>query len=77
MVSYPISAPWLLTGGQGRESLHGRGSVAFVLGAGGPLLASFYFDVAGDYNGAFLAVAALSFVSAVLMLLVRRPSRSW
>jgi hypothetical protein len=47
-----------------------------VLGAGGPLLASVYFDVAGDYTGAFLAVAALSFVSATLMLLVRRPARA-
>jgi MFS family permease len=49
---------------------------SIVLGAGGPLLASYYFDVAGDYTGAFLAVAALSFVSATLMLLVRRPARA-
>jgi MFS transporter, OFA family, oxalate/formate antiporter len=48
---------------------------SLALSAGGPLLASIYFDVFGDYNGAFLIVAALNFTAAVLMLTVRRPTR--
>jgi len=49
---------------------------ALLLGAGGPLLASIYFDVVGDYNGAFLTVAGLNLLSAFLVLLVRRPPRA-
>lgn len=30
----------------------------------------------GDYNGAFLAVAGVSLVAAVMMQLVRRPSQT-
>lgn len=48
---------------------------SLALSAGGPLLASVYFDVFGNYNGAFLIVAALNFTAALLMLTVRRPSR--
>lgn len=47
---------------------------SIVLSAGGPLLSSVYYDRFGNYNGAFLIIAALS-ASAVMMLLIRRPSR--
>jgi MFS transporter, OFA family, oxalate/formate antiporter len=48
---------------------------SLFLSAGGPLLASAYYDARGDYNGAFLAVAGVSLVAAMMMQLVRRPSR--
>jgi MFS family permease len=48
---------------------------SLALSAGGPLLASIYYDAVGNYNGALLTVAALNFSAAVLMLLVRRPKR--
>jgi OFA family oxalate/formate antiporter-like MFS transporter len=48
---------------------------SLVLGAGGPLLTSVYYDAVGNYNGAFLAVAALNVIAAALMLTVRRPIR--
>ncbi len=48
---------------------------ALFLGAGGPLLVSVYFDRVGNYDGAFLAVAALSLAASALVLLVRRPTR--
>jgi len=49
---------------------------ALVLQAGGPLAASIYFDVVGDYNGAFLAVAALSIAAAILVQFLRKPQRA-
>ncbi len=48
---------------------------SLILGAGAPLLVSFYFDTVGDYNGAFLAVAALNVTAAVMLLLIRKPVR--
>jgi len=48
---------------------------SLLIGAGGPLLVSFYFDTVGNYNGAFLGVAALNLTSAVLLLFVPRPLR--
>jgi MFS family permease len=48
---------------------------SLILSAGGPLLVSAYFDAAGNYNGAFLAVAAACILAAGLMLLVRHPER--
>jgi MFS family permease len=48
---------------------------SLVLGAGGPLFTSAYYDAVGNYDGALLAIAALSLLSAVLILMVRRPSR--
>ncbi len=49
---------------------------ALILQAGGPLAASVYFDVVGDYNGAFLTVAALSVTAAVLTQFLRKPDRA-
>jgi OFA family oxalate/formate antiporter-like MFS transporter len=49
--------------------------VALILQAGGPLAASIYFDRVGDYNGAFLGVAALSAAAVVLVQFLRRPGR--
>jgi MFS family permease len=48
---------------------------ALVIGAGAPLLASLYFDRVGNYDGAFLTVAAMNATAAVLLLFVRHPSR--
>lgn len=48
---------------------------SLLVSAGGPLLVSFYFDVAGDYNGALLAVALLGILAAVLVNLPRNPRR--
>lgn len=48
---------------------------ALVIGAGAPLLASLYFDRVGNYDGAFLVVAAMNASAAVLLLFVRHPSR--
>jgi cyanate permease len=48
---------------------------SLVLGAGGPLFTSAYYDALGNYDGALLTIAALSLLSAVLILMVRRPSR--
>ena len=51
--------------------------VALLISAGGPLMASFYFDYAGSYNGALLAVAALGLVAAVLVNLPRNPRKAF
>ncbi|MFQ5380494.1 MAG: MFS transporter [Dehalococcoidia bacterium] len=48
---------------------------ALLLGAGAPLLASYYFDKVGNYHGAFLAIAALNGASALMLLFIPRPSR--
>ena len=46
---------------------------AIVLSAGAPFLAAVYFDRVGNYDGAFVAAAALYGLSAWLVLLARRP----
>ena len=48
---------------------------ALFLGAGGPFVVSLYFDVVGNYDGAFFAVGVLWLVAAVLVLFVRKPAR--
>ncbi len=48
---------------------------ALFLGAGAPLLASYYFDKVGDYHGAFLAIAALNGAAALMLLFIPRPKR--
>ena len=62
----------------GRRYLASVRSVAMpfslVLGAGGPLALHYYFDVVGNYNGAFAAFAALALLAALLILSVRRPT---
>ncbi len=47
---------------------------SLILGAGGPLVVALYFDVVGDYNGAFLAIAACQLLGVALLLLARRPT---
>jgi MFS family permease len=47
---------------------------ALALGAGGPQVASIYVDFVGSYDGVFLAVAALWWLSALLLLFIRRPA---
>ncbi|WP_229022794.1 MFS transporter [Actinomarinicola tropica] len=49
---------------------------SLVIGAGAPLLASWYFDQVGNYDGAFYAVAAMNATAAVLLLFARRPTRT-
>ncbi|MDA1004097.1 MAG: MFS transporter, partial [Chloroflexi bacterium] len=46
---------------------------SLALGAGGPLAVSYYFDIVGNYDGAFFAIGGLWGLAAVLVLLVRRP----
>ena len=46
---------------------------ALVLGAGAPLLASYYFDQVGNYDGAFFTIAGLNGLAAVMLLFVPRP----
>ena len=41
--------------------------------ASAPLLTSFYYDRAGNYDGAFLAIAALAVLGSVLLLFARKP----
>ncbi len=48
---------------------------SLFLGAGAPLLVSEYVDRAGDYDGAFLTIAALNLTAAVLLLFIRKPQR--
>ena len=48
---------------------------SLILGAGAPLAASYYFDYVGDYDGAFLAIAGLTLLAAVLLLLISPPER--
>jgi hypothetical protein len=61
----------------GRRYLGAVRSVAMpfslFLGAGGPLAVSFYFDLVGNYDGAFFAVGVLWLVAASLVLAVRKP----
>ena len=49
---------------------------ALALGAIAPWAVSYYHDIAGDYGGALLVVAALNVLSGVLIYLVPPPSRS-
>lgn len=66
-------------------SYFGRRHIGAVRSAGLPFsiglsaivvqLVPFYFDHVGNYDGAFLAIAASCFVSSVMILFVRRPDR--
>ncbi|MEZ4502033.1 MAG: MFS transporter [Dehalococcoidia bacterium] len=47
---------------------------ALFLGAGGPLVVSIYFDIVGNYNGAFFGLGVLWGIAALLVLMVRRPN---
>ncbi len=48
---------------------------ALFLGAGGPQAASFYVDAVGNYDGVFIAVAALWIIGGAMMLLIKRPTK--
>ncbi len=47
---------------------------SIALGASGPLLASFYYDRVGNYDGAFIIVACACMVAAVLILFAKHPA---
>lgn len=46
---------------------------ALFLGAGGPLAVSYYFDIVGNYDGAFYMMGAIWLVATALMLAVPEP----
>jgi MFS family permease len=48
---------------------------ALLLAAGGPLAASFYADIVGNYDGVFLTVTALWVIGGLVMLTIRRPTK--
>jgi MFS family permease len=50
--------------------------LVFAFSAGGPLLAAFYYDRYGNYDGAFLTIAVLTLVGGVLLAVARRPVRT-
>lgn len=47
--------------------------VTLFVGASAPLLTAYYYDLAGNYDGAFLGIAALAVVGSVLILFARKP----
>lgn len=47
--------------------------LSLAITAAAPVLSSVYYDRTGNYDGAFIAIAVLSFVAAALMFVVRRP----
>jgi len=47
-----------------------------VIGAGAPLATALYFDVFGNYDGAFYTISALWATAAILVMLVRDPRRT-
>jgi sugar phosphate permease len=48
---------------------------SLLLGAGGPLAVAYYYDVMGDYDGAFLIVGGMSIVAAALILALPAAAR--
>jgi OFA family oxalate/formate antiporter-like MFS transporter len=46
---------------------------SFLISAGAPLAASYYYDIIGNYDGIFLAVAVSNLLSALLLLLIPPP----
>lgn len=46
---------------------------ALIIGASAPFLTAYYFDQVGNYDGAFLTVAALAVVATVLLLFAQKP----
>ncbi len=47
--------------------------LSIAIGAGGPLVVSWYFDLVGNYNGVLLGISGLWFLAAVVIMFVRRP----
>ncbi len=48
---------------------------ALILGGGGPLVVAWYYDVVGNYDGAFLTVAGMSVLAAGLILALPKATR--
>jgi sugar phosphate permease len=48
---------------------------SIALGASGPLLAAFYYDHVGNYDGAFIIVAGSCLIASVLILFAKYPAR--
>ncbi len=48
---------------------------SLALGAGAPLFTAYYFDTVGNYDAAFLTIAALSIVGGTILQFARRPTR--
>ena len=46
---------------------------SLIIGAGGPLAVAYYFDVVGNYHGAFYVLSGLSALAAFMILLTRKP----
>jgi len=49
--------------------------IALTMGASGPWLSSWYYDQVGNYDGAFMAVAGLNLLSALLIYATRKPAQ--
>ena len=49
--------------------------LTLLISASAPLAASYYFDVVGDYYGAFFAVAGITMLAALVIMMARRPLR--
>ena len=47
--------------------------LSVIIGASAPLAVSYYFDVVGDYYGAFFAVAGITVLAALVIMMARRP----
>ncbi len=50
--------------------------ITLAIGAVSPLLTSLYYDVVGNYDGAFLGIAVCALIAVVLMLLAKKPVRA-
>lgn len=48
---------------------------SLILGAGGPLAVAYYYDIVGNYDGAFLVVAGMCVVAAALILALPATAR--
>lgn len=49
---------------------------SLVIAAGAPQLVSYYYDQVGNYNGAFLAIAASNLAAGVLLWYLKSPRRT-
>lgn len=47
--------------------------IALAMGASGPWLSSWYYDLVGNYDGAFVSVALLNVLAAVLIYFTGKP----
>ncbi|XOV87906.1 MAG: MFS transporter [Pseudomonadota bacterium] len=49
--------------------------LSLLFTAGSPLATSYYFDVVGNYDGAIIAVGCSNVLSAIMILLIPKPTR--